>query len=120
MSLALPSPGHQLTRPDGAGVQASEVTVIVNVCGALASTPPFAVPPLSCNCTVTVAGPFAFAAAVKVSVPLAATAGCAENSALLLFVTMKLSACADSSGGPALIAAAQPTTVCVPASSSTV
>ena len=35
------------------------VTVIVNVCGALVSTPPFAVPPLSCSCTVTVADPVA-------------------------------------------------------------
>ena len=33
---------------------------MVNVCAALVSTPPFAVPPLSCSCTVTVAVPLAF------------------------------------------------------------
>ena len=42
------------------------------VCAAEVSTPPFAVPPLSCAATetCTVAVPCAFAAGVKVSVPL--------------------------------------------------
>ena len=49
------------------------------------------------------------------------TAGAAEKSAaLVLFVTVNVSVCADSSEGPALIAVAQPVTVCGPLSSSTV
>ena len=48
--------------PDG-------VRVTVNVCVEPVSLPPFAVPPLSCNWTVTVAVPPAFAAGVKVSTP---------------------------------------------------
>ena len=52
---------------------------------------------------------------------LALTAGPAENSAaLVLLVTVKVSVWPDSSAGPALIAVAQPGTVCAPASSSTV
>jgi len=39
-------------------------TVIVNVCDAEVSTPPFAVPPLSESVNVTVAEPLAFAAGV--------------------------------------------------------
>jgi hypothetical protein len=34
-------------------VGAEAASVIVNVCGALTSTPPFAVPPSSCSRTVT-------------------------------------------------------------------
>jgi len=37
------------------GAWFTAVTVIVKVCAALVSTPPFSVPPSSCNCTVTVA-----------------------------------------------------------------
>ena len=59
---------------DGASLTA--VTVIVKVCVALVSTPPLAVPPLSWIVTVTVAVPTAFAAGVKVSVPVGLTAGC--------------------------------------------
>src|SRR3954469_7395522 len=81
-------------------------TVIVNVCAALVSTPPLAVPPLSCAVTVTVADPVAPAADVKVSVPVADTAGWAENSAVLLLVTMKFTVCALSLDAPALIAVA--------------
>src|SRR4029078_9269937 len=73
-----------------------------------------------CSCTVTVADPFAVAAGVNVSVPFAATAGCAENSALLLLLTMKSGAWALSSAGPALMAVAQPAIDCAAASSSTV
>ena len=40
------------------------VTVIVKVCVALVSTPPLAVNPLSCICTVTVALPLALAVGV--------------------------------------------------------
>ena len=39
-------------------------TLMVKVCAALVFTPPFAVPPLSCSVTVTVAEPVAFAAGV--------------------------------------------------------
>src|SRR5262245_45625984 len=67
------------------------VTVIVKVCTGLVSAPPFAVPPRSCSWTLTVAVPFVLAAGVYVSVPPTATAGCAENSALLSFETMKFS-----------------------------
>src|SRR6266568_2316080 len=63
--------------------------VIVNVTGAEVSTPPFAVPPLSCSVTVTVALPNAFGAEVKVSTPAAEIAGCTEKRALLLFDTLK-------------------------------
>jgi hypothetical protein len=57
------------------GASFTGVTVIAKVCGALVSDPPFAVPPLSLNVRVIVALPFAFAAGVYVSVPLALTAG---------------------------------------------
>ena len=77
-------------------------------------------PPLSCSCTVTVAVPLAFGAGVNVSVPFGAIAGCDENSAVLLFDTMKFSVWPDSLGGPALIDVAQSGTVCAPASSSDV
>ena len=40
------------------------VTVMVNVCTAEVFWPPFAVPPSSCNVTVTVALPLALAAGV--------------------------------------------------------
>ena len=46
------------------GASLTGVTVIVNVCGALVSTPPLAVPPLSWMLTVTVATPNASGAAV--------------------------------------------------------
>ncbi len=100
------------------GASLTPVIVIVNVCAALVSTPPLAVPPSSCTCTVTVAVPLRFAAGVKVNVPFAATAGCAENSGLLSLLTMKSTACV--SPGPALIAVAHPVTECAPLSSSAV
>ena len=92
----------------------------MNVCGALVSTPPLAVPPLSCSCTVTSVLPLALGAGVNVSVPVAEIAGATVNSAGLAGVTRKLSVCAASSAGPALIAVAQPVTDCAPALSSTV
>jgi hypothetical protein len=66
---------------------------MVKVRAALVSMPPSAVPPLSWSWTLIVAEPLASAAGVKVSVPSAATAGCDENSAVLLLVAMKFSAC---------------------------
>ena len=42
-----------------------------------------------------------FAAGVKVSMPAALLAGCTLKNALLLFVTVKLTVCANSSTGPA-------------------
>ncbi len=74
-------------------------TVIVKLCGALVSTPPFAVPPSSCSRTVTFATPIWLGASVKVNVPLGATAGCTENGAVLSLVTMKFSACPLHSAG---------------------
>src|SRR6516225_5734194 len=46
------------------GASFTGVTVIVNVCGALVSTPPLAVPPSSWARTVTVAHPLASGAGV--------------------------------------------------------
>ncbi len=46
------------------GASFTAVTVIVNVCAALVSTPPLAVPPSSWILTVTVAEPLALAAGV--------------------------------------------------------
>ena len=92
----------------------------MKVCARLASLPPLAVPPLSCNWTVTVAEPLALPAAVKVNVPFAAMAGCAENNGWLLLLTIKSRSCADSFAVPALIAVAHVPTVCGPESSETV
>ena len=66
------------------------VTVIVNAWAALASVPPFAVPPLSFNCTETDAVPFALGAVVKVSVPADETAGWTRKSVGSLLVTAKV------------------------------
>ncbi len=95
--------------------------VMVKVCVALVSTPPNAVPPSSWIWSVTVAIPLAFAAGVKVNVPAADTAGCAENRALLLLeIRLKSTVCDASLAGPAEIAVAQPATVAAPLSSFTV
>ena len=68
-----------------------------------------------------VAFPLASAAGVNVRSPFDATAGAVENSAaLVLFVTTKVSVCADSLAGPALIAVAQPVWLNAPLFSSTV
>src|SRR5438046_1508693 len=85
---------------------------MLNCCTADVSTPPFAVPPLSWICTETIAVPNASGAEVNVKLPLASTAGCALKSALLLFVTLNVSVCPDSSAGPLLTALSQPSTVC--------
>ena len=60
---------------DVVGASFTGVIVIVNVCAALVSTPPFAVPPLSWILTVTIAEPFACGADVYVNVPEGLTAG---------------------------------------------
>ena len=99
------------------GASFTAVTVIVKVCGALAFVPPLATPPLSWAMTVTVAVPLELAAGVKVSVPDALTAGWTLNSPLLLFVTVKLTVCVDSSTGPAEMLVAKFATDCAPASS---
>jgi hypothetical protein len=59
---------------------------------------------------------------VYVRVPAADTAGWppAVKSALFEFVTRKVTAWVDSSGGPGVIDPAQPAMVCVPESSRTV
>ena len=103
------------------GAVFTPVTVIVNVCGADVSTPPLAVPPLSESVSVIVAVPATPGASVYVSVPVDDTAGPALNSAgLVLPVTLKVSVCAASSAGPALIAVAHGVTVCAPEFSVTV
>ena len=66
------------------------VTVRVKVCGALVSTPPLAVPPLSMAVTVTVATPGVLPG-VKVSVPSLAIAGWVVKRALLLLLTWNAS-----------------------------
>ena len=82
------------------------VVVMANVCAALVFTPPLAVPPSSCATTVIVAVPVV-GPAVNVSVPLLLMAGCTAKSALLVFVTMKLTVCEDSFGpGEMLVAKA--------------
>src|SRR4030095_6062890 len=102
------------------GASFTELIVMVNVWGALVSTPPFNVPPSSWLLTVTVALPNAVGAPGYVGVPVAEIAGGALNSALLSFVTMKSTGWVSSSAGPALIAVAQPATVLAGASSLTV
>src|SRR5437764_5246122 len=62
------------------GASLTGLTVMVNVCGAEVSTPPFAVPPLSCSVTVMVAVPLASGAGVKVRTPLGETDGCDEKT----------------------------------------
>src|SRR5262249_25895071 len=72
------------------GASLTGVTVIVKLCGALVSTPPFAVPPSSWRSTVMVALPKALAAGVKESVPVGETAGPApKRAAFVLPVTWK-------------------------------
>ncbi len=103
---------------DGASFTPSTVTV--NVWLADSSSPPFAVPPLSRRTSVTVADPVALAAGVKVSVPLAATAGPAEKSAaLVLSVIANVSVWPLSSAGPVDRFVAQAATDWAPASSFT-
>ena len=77
-------------------------TLMVKVCDRLLFTPPFAVPPLSLSVTVTTAEPVRPDAGVNVSVPFGATAGWAENSALLVLVAAKVRAWPASFAGPAL------------------
>ncbi len=102
------------------GASLTAVTAIVNVCSPEVSAPPFAVPPSSEDRIVTVASPLALAAGVKVSVPLAATAGpAAKRAAFVLPVTENDTVCALSPG-PALMPVAQPATDAAPESSSTV
>src|SRR5262249_36496794 len=103
------------------GASLTAFTVIVNVWVVDVSDPPLAVPPLSFNCTVMVAVPLAFAAGVNVSVPSGAIDGATANRPAFVFpVTLNVSACPDSSAGPALMPVANPATVCGPASSFTV
>ncbi len=103
------------------GASFTAVTLMTNVCSPLASTPPFAVPPLSVSLSVIVAEPFAFGAGVYVSAPLALIAGAAAKSdGFELPVTTNVSVCPASSAGPALMAVAQLVTDCAPASSRTV
>src|SRR5690349_13231113 len=94
LTVTLPPPVN-----DGGSLTA--FTVMVKVWPALVSTPPLAVPPLSCATTVTTAVPFASGAGVNVSTPEGETAGCDAKSALLLLVAVKVTLCDDSSGGPA-------------------
>ena len=90
----------------GASVTASTVIVKVFV---LLSTPPFAVPPLSCTAIVTVATPFALAAGVNVSSPPVLTLGCTlNNPGLLLLVTTFVTLWPDSSAGTPLKLASAP------------
>src|SRR5262245_13284811 len=76
------------------GASLTAVTLIVNDCVALVSTPPFAVPPLSLIRNVIVADPFTLVVGWKVSVPVGLTAGPEANSpGFVLFVISKVSVC---------------------------
>ena len=83
----------------------------MNVCGALVSLPPLAVPPLSTARTVTVAPPSASRVGVYVSVPSGAIAGWTAKSPGLLLETVKVTLSEASSAGPGVIPVAQPGTV---------
>ena len=73
------------------GASLMPLTVMVTFCGVLASTPPFAVPPLSLSTTVRVAVPDVLAVGVKLRTPAGDTAGPALNRPGLVFaVTLKL------------------------------
>ena len=100
------------------GASLTELWVMVNVCAAAASTPPFAVPPLSASVTVTVATPNASAAGVKLSSPPDEIAGCTRKREGSLATAVKSTAWLLSPGA-ALTALAQPATSCAGASSLT-
>src|SRR5262245_9616414 len=100
------------------GVSGTPVMLMVNVCGAEVFTPPLSVLPLSISTTVIWAEPKAFGAEVKVSVPLESIAGAElNNPGFVLFVTLNVKVCPDSSGGPGEMVFAKPGIVCGPASS---
>ncbi|MPN60846.1 hypothetical protein SDC9_208579 [bioreactor metagenome] len=101
------------------GASLTVLTVMVKVCVADVSTPPLATPPLSFNVTLTVATPLALAAGVYVNLPVLLIAGCAENKALLLFVTVNVRICPLSFAGPLLKEVAQLFMVRAPISSFT-
>ncbi len=92
-----------------------------NVCDALVSTPPAAVPPSSTARTVTIAAPCTPGAPSNVSVPSAATAGCPAGvkSVVSLLETANETTWPASSAGPLVIAVAHPGTLWGPAFSST-
>ena len=90
------------------GASLTAVTETVKVWGALVSIPPLAVPPSSCNITVTTATPFAFAAGVNESVPVGEIAGGLEKRVGLSLETMKFKIWPTSDGLPGLIEVAQP------------
>src|ERR671925_614921 len=101
------------------GASFTAPTLIVKVWGALVSTPPLAVPPLSTALTVTVAAPLASAVGVYVSFPLDATAGWTAKRPVLSAETLNVTVWGDSPAGPGEMAVAQPATDFGPPSSST-
>ena len=101
------------------GTSFTGVTVMVKVWVPEVFEPPLAVPPSSETYTDTVAEPLALAAGVKVSAPAAETAGWLLKSALLSFVTVKVTFW-EPSPAPAEMAVAHPAMVWATASSSTV
>src|SRR4051794_29970729 len=115
---SLVDPWVMLTEATGAITDGllTAVIVMTKVCGAEVSEPPLAVPPLSRSRTTTLARPTAPGAGVKLKVPSAATAGWAENNALLSFETRNVSAWPAS---PALMPAAHRAIDCGPESSAT-
>ena len=102
------------------GTSLTELTVMTNVWFALLSMPPLTIPPSSWMLSVIAAEPFASAAGVKVSVPMALTAGAALNRAGFVLPTMLKCTVWLDSFGPGLMKLAQPSRVCGPASSLTV
>jgi hypothetical protein len=93
---------------------------MVKIAEALTGTPPLAVPPSSCRPTTTCDEPLAFSSGVYLSVPSGLTLGELKKRVLRTTITLKVSVWPASSAGPALIAVAQPVTICAPASSATI
>src|SRR5262249_12833861 len=91
--------------PLGGGVV--PVTVMVNVCTALVSTPPLAVPPLSCMRTLTRACRGAPVAGEADLVPIESIAGCVQTRLLLSLLRITSNVRADSLVAPAEMFVAQ-------------
>src|ERR1043166_6331686 len=83
------------------------VIVMVKVWAALVSSPPLAVPPLSCSVTLTSAVPSRPGAGVKMRVPPDSTAGGLRKRDGLSFITWKATVCSASLVGPERMAVAQ-------------
>ena len=100
MALAVSSAVVTVWAP-ATGASFTELTWMLKPFEALLSTPPKAVPPLSCTKTVTVALPDWLSAGVKVSVPSALIAGPALKRFVLLLLTTNVTVWSEDSLAPA-------------------